>query len=472
MCDFAKKRIDTEKKALPAASSDTIAALCTAPGGALSILRISGADALKVAEKVWFSPKGNSLSAPENIRRMLLGKALDPETGEPCLAVYMKGPASYTGEDTVELQCHGGSIAPGELLKAVFHAGARMAEGGEFTLRAFINGKMDLTQAEAVADLIQAKSTRSLHLAQKQLSGLLGKKLGAIRKELLDVLSEVESRMDFPEEELDWTPEERLLAKLSASSAMLEKMLATKMRGQILREGVRVVLAGRPNSGKSSLLNALLGYERAIVTPIEGTTRDTLEEVTSFGGIPVRLTDTAGLREETCDEIEKIGIARSMDSLQEAEVIFWVADLSDPESCQAPFGNQLLPENAKIILCWNKCDLSPAAPLFTPREEIPCIRLSAKEGLGVEKLIEAFRNSVLSGGEFTSGECEISSRHGQYLERSLPLLACAGEEIKEENWELAASCLRHVLADLGTITGETASPDVLEEIFSRFCIGK
>ena len=472
MCDFIKKREMTEKKPLPTASTDTIAALCTAPGGALSILRISGPEALKVAEKVWFGSGKNPLSAPENIRKMLLGKALDPANGEPCLAVYMKGPASYTGEDTVELQCHGGSIAPGLLLKAVFHAGARMAEGGEFTLRAFINGKMDLTQAEAVADLIQAKSARSAVLAEKQLSGLLGRKLKEIRTALLDVLSEVESRMDFPEEELDWIPEERLLEKLSASSCAMEKMLATRTRGQILRKGVRVVLAGRPNSGKSSLLNALLGYERAIVTPIEGTTRDTLEEVTSFGGIPVRLTDTAGLREETSDEIEKMGISRSMDSLKEAEVILWVADLSDKESCLNPFGNQEFPENAKVILCWNKCDLAPAAPLFVPEGENAAVQLSAKEGIGVEALVETFKECVLAGGDFSAGECEISSRHGEYLERSLPLLACAGEEIREENWELAASCLRHVLADLGSITGETASPDVLEEIFSRFCIGK
>ena len=472
MCDFIKKSDRAGKKALPATASDTIAALCTAPGGALSILRISGPEALQVAEKVWFSSSANAVSRKENIRKMLLGKALDPIAGEPCLAVFMKGPASYTGEDTVELQCHGGSIAPGLLLKAVLHAGARMAEGGEFTLRAFINGKMDLTQAEAVADLIHAKSARSALLAEKQLSGLLGKKLSLLRKDLLDVLSEVESRMDFPEEELDWTPEELLLEKLSRTGAELERMLATRVRGQILRDGVKVVLAGKPNSGKSSLLNALLGYERAIVTPIEGTTRDTLEEFTSFGGIPVRLIDTAGLRQETNDEIEKIGMARSMDSIQEAEVIFWLADRSDAESCRNPFGGREFPENAQVILCWNKCDLPPGGPLFEPPESVASIFLSAKDGSGVESLMELFQARVLDGREFASSECEISSRHGEYLERSLPLLACAAEEIRGENWELAASCIRHILSDLGSITGETASPDVLEEIFSRFCIGK
>lgn len=476
-----KRKIMTIFSKKLSAKDDTAAALCTAPGGAISIIRITGKEALTVAEKVW---KGkNSLRKKENIRKMLLGRTVDGN--EPCLACYMKGPASYTGEDTVELQCHGGSVAPGRLLKAVLNAGARQAEGGEFTLRAFINGKLDLTQAEAVADLIGARSDAAADLALRQLSGVLKESISKQRKEICSLLAEIESRMDFPEEDLAWMSMDSLLGKLEDCRKNIQFLAQSGQRGRILREGVKVVIAGKPNSGKSSLLNALLGYDRAIVTSIAGTTRDTLEESASFRNIPVRLSDTAGLREETEDEIEKIGIKRSKDTMEQAEVIFWVTDLSDKASKIDPFDGcpeeirkKISDENAKIILVRNKSDLvssgEPEKGLFTlpSGKTIPAVQISAKENSGMESLLDCFQEEVLSGGEFSTNSCEVSLRHALLLEQTLTALQEAYPVLEMEEWELAAASL-HTAADLlGEITGETVSADILDEIFSRFCIGK
>ena len=457
-------------------AEDTAAALCTSPGGAISIIRITGKDALDVAEKVWKGKR--SLREKKNLRRVLLGKTVQDE--EPCLAFYMKAPHSYTGDDTVELQCHGGSIAPGRLLKAVYAAGARPAEPGEFTRRAFLNGKLDLTQAEAVADLIGARSDVAADLALRQLSGRPGEEIRACREILLSLLAEIESRMDFPEEDLDWKSVPALLSDVEEVREKLEKLVSSRKRGAILREGVRLVIAGKPNSGKSSLLNALLGYERAIVTEIAGTTRDTLEETADFRGIPVHLSDTAGLRSESSDRIEKIGMERSMDSIRRAEVLFWVADLADAEARKDPFGAlEAVPENVFVILVWNKSDLFPL-PEAKKRgvyvtgtgRKIPYVRVSAKTGEGLDLLLDLFRETVLEGGEFSSGEWEVSLRHAQELEKALSSLAEGSSVLEKEEWELAASSLRKASDHLGGITGETVSADILEEIFSRFCIGK
>ena len=459
---------------------DTAASLCTAPGGAISIIRITGSGALDVAEKVW---KGkSSLRKKENCRKVLLGKTIAGD--EPCIAFYMKAPHSYTGDDTVELQCHGGSIAPGRLLKAVLDAGARQAEEGEFTRRAFLNGKLDLSQAEAVADLIGAKSNAAADLALSQLSGMLRNKIHFCTEKLFHVIAEIESRMDFPEEDLSWQSTEELLDELSVIREKIEKLLATRQRGTVLREGVKLVIAGKPNSGKSSLLNTLLGYERAIVTDIAGTTRDTLEEMASFRNIPVRLSDTAGVRENTDDTIEKMGIERSRETIRQAEVLFWVADLTDPQTLEEPFFSlEELPENTSLILVWNKTDLlvdketekakgEKGFTEFRDGRKVPYVCISAKEDEGIESLLDVFQEEVLAGKEFSSGESAISLRHEKELEKALQALIQAQEVLQMEEWELAASSLRNASDFLGCITGETASADILDEIFSRFCIGK
>ena len=455
---------------------DTIAALCTAPGGALNILRISGPDALNVGTAVWHG-RHELGSAPR--RTMLLGKVCsrpgDPASGEPCLAVFMPGPASYTGEDTVELHCHGGAYAPRRLLGAVLAAGARSAEPGEFTKRAFLNGKMDLTQAEAVADLIAAKSDSAARLAEKQLAGRIRTEIDAFRGTVIRLLAEFESRLDFSEEDLDWEPPEKCIAELGTAAEAVRRLIRSAGRGTILRNGVSVVIAGKPNAGKSSLLNTLLGFDRAIVTEIPGTTRDTLEETVSLRDIPVRLTDTAGLREGSDDPVEKLGIRRSLDSLRDAVCIFWVLDAStaaDAEEAAAHLRKNR-PEKTGLIALWNKTDL-PGSPSNLPDlGDIPAIRISAKTGAGLAELLDRFAEMVWQNEpDRETADCEVSARHAELLETALSMLERATEEVRREAWELAAFSLREALTALGSITGETVSPDILDEIFSRFCIGK
>ena len=453
---------------------DTIASLCTAPGGALAIIRISGPLALECGNKVW---KGRRKLGPECRRQMLLGKI---SSGERCLAVFMEQPHSYTGEDTVELHCHGGAFAPRRLLEQVLHSGARSAGPGEFTKRAFQNGKMDLTQAEAVADLINAKSERAALLAEKQMDGNLGRQIRAVREILLTVQLEAESRLDFPEEDLDWKSPRECRNLLIQAETELDKLIRSGKQGAVLRDGLHVVIAGRPNAGKSSLLNALLGYDRAIVTPVAGTTRDTLEEYVSLRDIPVRLTDTAGLHEDSSDPVEKIGIDRSFHTLEEAQMIFWVLDRSDMESavCSAGFLRSQLPfrKNQEVLALWNKTDLE-SSPEILPElpEGIHTLSISARTGKGLETLLDYFAEKVW-GESSASGDagslCEVSARHEALLREGAAFVRKASGRIEQEEWELAATDLREAISALGTVTGEEVSADVLDGIFRNFCIGK
>ncbi|MBO5725151.1 MAG: tRNA uridine-5-carboxymethylaminomethyl(34) synthesis GTPase MnmE [Lentisphaeria bacterium] len=457
-----------------ALDQDTIASLCTAPGGALAIIRISGPLALECGNKVW---KGRKKLGPENVRQMLLGEV---SGGEHCLAVFMQQPNSYTGEDTVELHCHGGTFAPRRLLDAVLRSGARSAGPGEFTKRAFLNGKMDLTQAEAVADLIHAKSERAALLAGKQMSGMLGNGIRSLRQTLLTLQLEAESRLDFPEEDLDWKSPQECLELLQGVEQELEKMIRSAVNGSVLRSGVHVVIAGRPNAGKSSLLNALLGYERAIVTPVAGTTRDTLEEYVSLRDIPVRLTDTAGIRENSADPVEKIGIDRSIHTLEEADMIFWVLDGSHPENAkeEAAFLKDQLSGRQKqcVLALWNKMDLNISGEKLPDLPEgIVALQISARTGTGLEELLDRFAEKIWdNSGSGTGGEssCEVSARHEVLLREALSCIREAAEKVRSGEWELAALNLREALASLGTVTGEEVSADVLEGIFRNFCIGK
>ncbi len=455
-------------------AEDTICALCTAPGGALAIVRISGPDALAAGNAVW---RGKTPLSSANARMMLLGKLYSGDSaspGEPCLAVFMPGPKSYTGENTVEIHCHGGAYSPKRLLETLLASGIRLAAPGEFTKRAFLNGKMDLTQAEAVADLISAKSESAAHLAEKQLSGRIGNNIRQARERLIHLLSEVESRMDFPEEELDWMPPSELMSELRTLADSFRKMLNSAEHGVLLRDGLRVVIAGRPNAGKSSLLNALLGFERAIVTEIPGTTRDTLEEFVSLRGIPVMLTDTAGLREEAGDPIEQLGIRRSRDSMKTAQFIFWVLDASTSDAA-ADSANHLkshLPLPADAVVVWNKAELGTSPEVLPLLPGLNSVRVSALKGEGLDALLDLFAERVWKGNGVSENECEVSARHASLLEEALSSVERAEPEIEAGSWELAAACMRGALAALGSITGEEISPDMLDEIFSRFCIGK
>ncbi|MBU8902495.1 MAG: tRNA uridine-5-carboxymethylaminomethyl(34) synthesis GTPase MnmE [Victivallales bacterium] len=450
-------------------TEDTICAICTGVGGAISIIRIAGSDALKVGQKIW---QGQIKLDSKNARKMLFGKIIlnDKNIGDSALAVYMPAPNSYTGGDVVELHCHGGSLATKQTLNTALQAGARAAEAGEFTFRAFVNGKMDLTQAEAVCDLITAHSDMALHLAEGQIQGKLSASIGELREQLLDILAESESRMDFVGEDLDWTNDSVFIDKLEDIGAKITELLESGREGIVLRNGIRVVLAGKPNSGKSSLLNLLLGFDRAIVTQLPGTTRDTLEESANLRGIPVTLVDTAGIREAT-DLIEGIGIDRSHQSIKQAQVVFWLLDASvkdiDAEIAEM---NTHTVDKENLIAIWNKADL--AEKKILPELPCPSVKISVLKSLGIDDLLDLLEKAVWEFPHSEEPEIAVNARHSKLLEDAIEALPGALMNLGDSDWELAAVHLRSAISALASITGEESDPDILDNIFSRFCIGK
>ncbi|OGV39432.1 MAG: tRNA uridine-5-carboxymethylaminomethyl(34) synthesis GTPase MnmE [Lentisphaerae bacterium GWF2_45_14] len=450
-------------------TEDTIAAVSSGTGGAVSIIRISGPGSLSVSNHVWKGGRELELSRP---RMMMLGKIINgpDNTGDPAMAVYMPGPNSYTGDDVVEIHCHGGALCTRRALELVLSNGARAAGPGEFTYRAFVNGKMDLTQAEAVADLISAHSDMAMRMAESQIAGRLRDSIRTIRDELVDMLSECESRMDFPEENLDWTASFEMADTINLIAGRINSLCASSLEGSLLREGVSVVIAGRPNVGKSSLLNLMLGFDRAIVTQVPGTTRDTIEELAHVRGIPVRLTDTAGIR-ETDNLVEVIGIDRSRSSMRQAHLVIWLLDSSTEDiGLEISEMQKHLPENINVICAWNKSDLASGREY--PSLKYPSVQISVKEETGIEKLLDIFENAVWGYPHTAEPEFAVSARHASLLQEAVSSLSDAAVRVREEEWELAAFHLKAAVHSLGTITGEDASPDVLENIFSRFCIGK
>ena len=465
--------------------NDTIAAVCTGTGGAVSIVRISGPRALDVVRSVW---RGRRLPGPDCPRVMLYGRLVSaPDSpGEPSLAVFMPAPHSFTGEDVAELHCHGGSFAARRALRMALQAGARLAQNGEFTRRAFLNGKLDLTQAEAVLDLINAGSERAGLLAERQLNGAVGSLVREIREGIVHLLSEAESRLDFSEEDLDWMPAEKFRDTALELQKQARELALTARAGILIRDGVSLVIAGPPNAGKSSLLNRLLGYERAIVTPVPGTTRDTLEESVSIGGVRFRVTDTAGLRDEDrADPVEALGMKRSRESLGAADVVLWLLDASEQADTLAARLDEMnrarSQTRAKFIPCWNKMDAADLDPKSLTRtaatDGAPCPEfefISARTGDGLDALCKRLERTVWDGlpAAAQSGGTAVSERHAALLEQAAERLGSAADEAMAESWELAGSSLRNAAELVGCITGETATPDVLDEIFARFCIGK
>jgi tRNA modification GTPase len=470
--------------------NDTIAAICTGTGGAVGIIRISGPCALDVVHTVW---RGRRMPGPDFPRMMLYGHIVSENgagQGEPSLAVFMPGPHSFTGEDVAEIHCHGGSFAARRALRLILQAGARLAQNGEFTRRAFLNGKLDLTQAEGVLELINAGSERAGLLAERQLNGAVGSLVREIRTEVVRLLSECESRLDFSEEDLDWMPPDVLCEKIRALREQAANLALTARAGSLIRDGVSLVIAGPPNAGKSSLLNRMLGYDRAIVTPVPGTTRDTLEESVSIGGISFRVTDTAGLREtEQADPVEAMGMERSQQSLGTADIVLWLLDASAPmESFLVQFEAMERAKNTvrgKFIPCWNKMDgaalsaeeLDRAYPdNRTKMDAEPPVfeHISARTGNGLDRLFRRLEETAWDGlpPSAQSGEAVVSERHAVLLEQAANHLDAACGCVQAESWELAGSSLRTAAELIGCITGETATPDILDEIFSRFCIGK
>ena len=446
---------------------DCIAAIATGVGGSISIIRLSGKNAVIVADSVWRS-KTSIFKLPQ--RKLVLGEIVNSKNivEDRCMAVRMPGPNSYTGEDVVEFHCHGGTLVAHSVLSLLLQNGARSAEPGEFTKRAFLNGKMDLTQAEAVLDIIHSQSHLALHAANRQLEGILYQKINALYESVTTILAEIEVRMDFSEEELDWDSTEKIGSDIKAVLDELEELLRHREEGEILRNGIRLVIAGVPNAGKSSLLNRILGRERAIVTHLPGTTRDTLEELAQIRGIPVRLIDTAGIRESD-NPIEQEGVSRSVSSLTDAHLILWVIDSTRGFEDQQLSSD--LFENRSTIAVLNKIDIVNKVD-FENQIKHPFVRLSARTGEGVEDLYDVIEKVVWRYPHREEPEIVINTRHGALLETAHRHLADASNIVHTEEFELVAVCLRSTLDALGKVTGKTVEPDILGSIFSSFCIGK
>ena len=452
--------------------ADTIAAIATAQGeGGVGIIRLSGPEALEVALKC-FRP-----TTPIEERRLVYGSIVSPssERLDVGFLAYMPSPRSYTGEDVVELHCHGGPILLREVLSSLARSGARMAEAGEFTKRAFLNGKLDLAQAEAVIDLIRAQTTLSLSSARGRLEGGLSRRVDSIKAPLLNLLAHMEAELDFTEEEIDGLPSETIALKISEASEAAGKLLSTFNEGRALREGVRTLILGRPNAGKSSLLNALLQEERAIVTPLPGTTRDVIEETLEVRGMPVRLMDTAGLR-EAADEVEAIGVRLAMEKVVSAGLIIYVVDLTADfkEDIEILSG---LPED-KTIIAANKTDkgadrLGEALASFGRFSTAP-ISAIKEDGLeALKDLIFEKATGVKTAMETPVGELISSVRHRDSLVKCVEALQRADAALSAGlPRELVASDMRASIDALGEITGETTSEDILDIIFSSFCVGK
>lgn len=442
--------------------SDTIVAIASPPGmGAVSVIRLSGARAFKIAISV---VRGEVLPKP---RRVGL-RSIQDDTGrviDEGLLITFEGPGSYTGEDVVEFTGHGGVMVTRRVLERFVEAGAIPAGPGEFTQRAFMNGRMDLTQAEAVMDLISAQTSLALRSANEQLDGRLGRTCENIRAKLLGATAHLEAFIDFPEEDIDPEVGAALCRTLSGQSASIAALLSTADQGRILREGVRTVIFGKPNVGKSSLLNRLLGYQRAIVSSKEGTTRDTIEEVVNLRGIPLRLIDTAGVRESS-DEIEQEGIAMTHGQVARAELVLVIWDLSESFVDSAEVS---IPDGARRLDILNKSDLEDVS-----WAGVKGLRISCESGSGFEDLESAI-SKLLSLDEAQWGDhsVAVNARHQACLTRAQSSLIRAITSLRAgDEPELTALDLREALTAIGEIAGIVDTEEILGEIFGNFCIGK
>lgn len=476
---------------------DTIAAVATAYGeGGIGIIRISGEESLSILNKVFqpikkhiekndvekyiFKPESVSMTIGEPIvnRRLTYGHIIDNHTNQvidEVLSVYMKAPYTYTTEDVVEINCHGSIVSLRKVLELVLKNGARMAEPGEFTKRAFLNGRLDLTQAEAVIDLIKAKSDKSFDVALGQLEGALSKDIKQIRDLLMDELVGLTVNLDYPDEDIEEITYEKLLNNLLQINDMIQKLISSADTGRIIKEGFKVAIVGKPNVGKSSLMNALLKETRAIVTDIPGTTRDTIVEDITIKNIPVKLIDTAGIH-DTEDTVEKIGIEKSKESFNEADLVLLILDGSQPVSEEDENIIKIVGNRRALVLI-NKIDLGMVIDEQTLHEKMPraiFIETAVKDGRGINNIEQEIENLVYNGEVKQSGNTFITNvRHSNLLVSAKSALEDAVNMVRlGEALEFIEIDVKRTFEFLGEIVGETVSDSIIDEVFSRFCLGK
>ncbi len=466
----------------------TIAAIATSPGeSGIGIIRISGEESLNILNKIFY-PVSKNLAPKDNHRRLIYGHIKD-ELGniiDEVLAVYFPAPKTYTAEDVVEIDCHGGIVPLSNTLSLVLRCGANLAEPGEFTKRAFLNGRLDLTQAEAVIDVINSKTNSSFDVAMEQLRGRFSKEINEIRKQITDVLVDIAVNIDYPDEDIELILYDKLEKELCSIKKKVDYLIDSSDTGRILREGLNVAIIGRPNVGKSSLMNAMLRESRAIVTEIPGTTRDTIEELINVRGIPVNLIDTAGIR-STDDVIEQIGIDKSKKSLESADLVIFMIDLTSKISAEDyEIFNQV--DKSKLLILFNKADKTARIS----EADIASFARGARymiTSVNDSKSVDEIENAIFekAGGNLLLGkESETdklagsqksnivtNARHKNMLERAATSL---GEAINAASGgiplEFMEIDIRNAYEELGFITGDSVQDDVIDEVFSRFCLGK
>lgn len=457
---------------------DTIAAVATAYGeGGIGIIRISGCDAKPILEKVFVSKRSQNEEPIVN-RRLRYGHIVDLSNSQiidEVLTVYMKAPATYTTEDVVEIYCHGSIVALRKTLSLVLRSGARLAERGEFTKRAFLNGRLDLSQAEAVIDIVKAKTDKTFDVAMSQMEGALSERVKKIRQVLMDLLVDITVNLDYPDEDIEIMTYQKLIQSISSIGDMINMLLSTAGTGRIVRDGLNIAIIGKPNVGKSSLMNALLRESRAIVTEIPGTTRDTIEELISIKDIPVKLTDTAGIR-ETEDQIERIGIEKSKESFHRADLIIFIIDGSSPLTTEDRKIMEKL-SGRKVILLVNKTDLGVQVEEEELKITLPharMIKAAIKENIGIEELEQEIV-SLVYGGQIKQDESLLVTnvRHMELLEKAGAAIHDA--LVMAENTEALDFIevdVRRCWELLGEIIGESVTEDIIDQVFARFCLGK
>lgn len=455
--------------------SDTIAAISTPPGtGGISIIRISGKDAVEIADKIFENPRGKRLvSAKSHTITHGFAKNMSGEVIDEVLVSVMLAPNTYTRENTVEINCHGGVVSTREILTAALSSGARLAENGEFTKRAFLNGRMDLCEAESVIDIINAKTSAAHTLSVNQLRGALSEKINAVRENLLALISHLQVLIDFADEDLEPLTDEEYTDGIKGAIADIDSLLATSDRGKIARDGVKTAIVGKPNAGKSSLLNLLCGDERAIVTEIEGTTRDCIEESVSLGNVVLRLSDTAGIR-ETADTVESIGVKRSKSVLSDADLVIYMTDAAKPlDDNDYLVINSL--EGKKAIALLNKCENGVAVDLHEFRDKFTeIVEFSVKKEIGLDILKDTVEKMFDCGDIAQSDEAVITDvRHKDALLKAKDALVSAVGAIESAMpLNMTFIDIENAISALGEITGQTVGEEIVDRIFHRFCVGK